>query len=56
MLIISHLEAFRKLVRDPELRMRFGYSGRQRAEELFSIEDTNDRIAEIIQAAAIIRK
>jgi len=52
----KYLEVVRKLVSSPELRARFGYAGRQRAEELFSVEDTNARIAEIIQAAANTRK
>lgn len=52
----KYVEAVRKLVSDTKLRTRFGNAGRQRAEELFSVEATNHRIAEIMRAAANIRK
>lgn len=48
----KYLEALRKLVSDPELRARYGKAGRQRAEDIFSFEATNYRIAEIMQAAS----
>ena len=46
------MEAVRKLVSDPELRALYGKAGRLRAEDIFSVEATNYRIAEIMLAAA----
>lgn len=51
-----YMEAVRKLASNLELRTHFCCAGRQRAEELFSLEDANACISQIIQAAANIRK
>ena len=48
----KYVEAVRKLVSDPELRALYGKAGRLRAEDIFSVEATNYRIAEIMLAAA----
>ena len=48
----KYMDAVCQLVRDSELRERFGHAGRQRAVDIFSVQATNHRIAEIIQAAA----
>ena len=47
----KYLEAVRKLVGDSELRVRFGNAGRQRAENIFSVNITNHRIAEMIRTS-----
>jgi glycosyltransferase involved in cell wall biosynthesis len=48
----AYLEAVRRLIREPDLRSQFGDAGRQRAEELFSVERTNKRMAEIFISAS----
>ncbi len=40
-----------RLVNDPGLRKRLGSAGRARAEDLFSVDRTNQRMAEIFVAA-----
>jgi glycosyltransferase involved in cell wall biosynthesis len=47
---IAYLDAIKRLVRDPELRLRLGNAGRQRAEKVFSVDRTNRRMAEILLA------
>jgi len=45
-----YLTSIIKLIKDHQLRSKLGNAGRQRAEELFSVETTNFRIAEILSA------
>jgi glycosyltransferase involved in cell wall biosynthesis len=45
------LERVRMLVSDSELRSRLGSAGRLRAEQLFSVKQTNKRITEILLSA-----
>ncbi len=40
-----------QLVNSAETRKRFGRAGRQRAEQLFSSEKTNERMAQIFRSA-----
>lgn len=48
----AYLAAVRRLVREPELRTLLGSAGRKRAEDIFSVERTNKRMAEILLAAS----
>jgi glycosyltransferase involved in cell wall biosynthesis len=49
---VTHLiNSISRLVDEPETRQRFGNAGRRRAEQLFSSEKTNERMAQIFMAA-----
>jgi glycosyltransferase involved in cell wall biosynthesis len=49
----AYLKAVHRLIREPELRLHFGDAGRHRAEDIFSVHQTNKRIAEIMIASKI---
>jgi glycosyltransferase involved in cell wall biosynthesis len=43
-----YIDSLKRLIDDPNLRFSLGRSGRSRAEEVFSVDRTNKRVAEII--------